>query len=149
MLLDYISCWNVKVLFASIKAKHFDVSLAIAATLLLQLLIIFSTGLFTLEGRTIYLEHVPITTHFKFASPSVNINSLPFMTALAIRQHNLDYPAGSTETFAYQTFNVSGLDLRKHFPISALYTALCYDLQLGFKPTTINMAEIYRLFLVV
>jgi hypothetical protein len=112
------------VLVSSTKSKHFDVSLAISATLLLQLVIIFSTGLFALEARTLSLDHVPISTQFKFASPSVNINSLPFMTALAIKQHNLDYPAGTTETFAYQTFNVSGLDLRKSCPILAMHTAL-------------------------
>jgi hypothetical protein len=32
---------------------------------------------------------------------------------LAMRQFDLKYPLGSTETFAYQTFNVSSAGLRK------------------------------------
>jgi hypothetical protein len=35
------------------------------------------------------------------------------MKSLAIRDYNLDYPLGTTETFAYQTFNASRADLRK------------------------------------
>jgi hypothetical protein len=135
VLLDYISNWNVKVLVFSIKAKHFDVFLVIAATLLLQLVIIFSTGLFALEARTMSLDHVPISTLFEFANPSANINSLPFMTALAIKQHNLDYPAGTTETFAYQTFNVSRLDLRKPARSIYIYRTLLWYLVTPYVST--------------
>jgi hypothetical protein len=35
------------------------------------------------------------------------------MKSLAILDYDLDYPLGTTETFAYQTFNVSHASLRK------------------------------------
>jgi hypothetical protein len=100
-------------LVRSMRSMHLDVSLAIAATLLLQLIVIFSTGLFALDTRTLYRSDVPLTTHVQFANTSTGVSARTFLTALAMRQFDLKYPLGSTETFAYQTFNVSSAGLRK------------------------------------
>jgi hypothetical protein len=74
---------------------------------------VFSTGLFALEQRTVTSHDVPITTNFRFANASQYVDGRAFMKSLAIRDYNLDYPLGTTETFAYQTFNASRADLRK------------------------------------
>jgi hypothetical protein len=113
LLLDYVSPSNLVALVRSMRSMHLDVSLAIAATLLLQLIVIFSTGLFALDTRTLYRSDVPLTTHVQFANTSTGVSARTFLTALAMRQFDLKYPLGSTETFAYQTFNVSSAGLRK------------------------------------
>lgn len=115
LLLDYISAWNVGALFTSAKARHFDVTAGIAATLLMQLMIVFSTGLFALEPQTIQRSGVSVTPNFNFAyRPNVTIDSRDFMTALALQDYGLEYRHGTSEHFAYQTFNFSSTDLRKY-----------------------------------
>lgn len=115
LLLDYISTWNVRVLFRAGKARQFDVSAGVAATLLLQLMIIFSTGLFALEPQIMQQPGVAVTTNFNFAyRPNVSVNSREFMTALAIQDYGLEYRHGTSEEFAYQTFNFSNSDIRKY-----------------------------------
>ena len=113
VLLDYVSPSNPVALVRSMRFGHLDVSLAISATLLLQLIVIFSTGLFALEARTIYRSDVPVTTLVQFANTSAGVSARTFLTALAMRQFDLEHPLGSTDTFAYQTFNVSSAGLRK------------------------------------
>jgi hypothetical protein len=120
LLLDYVSIWNVKALFTSITAHHFHVTLAIAGTLLLQLMIIFSTGLFALEQRNIVRYNIPITTDFKFANVSNEpVDSRSFMVAMAALQYDLPYAPGTNATFAYQTFNTSQEDFRKSVSFSS------------------------------
>jgi hypothetical protein len=116
LLLDYVSPSSPTTLIRSVKSKHLDVSLVVTATLLLQLIVIFSTGLFALETRTIHRNDVPVTTHLQFANASTEVNGRSFLTAMALRQFDLKYPLGTTETFAYQTFDVSNADIRKCFP---------------------------------
>jgi hypothetical protein len=113
LLLDYVSPSIPVTLARSMRSRHLDVSLAISATLLLQLIIIFSTGLFALDTRTIYRSDVPVTTQVRFANTSTGVSARTFLTALAMRQFDLEHPLGSTDTFAYQTFNVSSAGLRK------------------------------------
>lgn len=116
LLLDYISTWNVKCLFTSARARNFHVTLAITGTLLLQLMIIFSTGLFALEQRDIARNNAPITTDFKFANMSNGlVDSRSFMAAMATRQYNLPYVQGTNASFTYQTFNASQESFRKFF----------------------------------
>jgi hypothetical protein len=94
-------------------AKHFNVVCAVSGTLLLQLAIVFSTGLFALEQRTVTRHDVPITTNSRFANVSHDVDGRAFMKSLAILDYDLDYPFGTAETFAYQTFSVSHAGLRK------------------------------------
>jgi hypothetical protein len=113
LLLDYVSLSDPGTLIRSMRSRHLDVSLAVSATLLLQLITIFSTGLFALEARTINRNDVPVTTQLQFANVSTGVNARTFLTALAMRQFDLKYPLGTTDNFAYQTFNISNADLRK------------------------------------
>ena len=46
VLLDYLSPWNVVALGKARKAKHYAVAIATSGTLLTQLLVLISTGLF-------------------------------------------------------------------------------------------------------
>ncbi|KAK3720453.1 hypothetical protein LTR37_003866 [Vermiconidia calcicola] len=49
VLLDYVSPWNVKVLYKAIKRRQVIVAAAICVSLILQALIVLSTGLITLN----------------------------------------------------------------------------------------------------
>jgi hypothetical protein len=100
-------------LYFATLAKHFNVVCAISGTLLLQLAIVLSTGLFALEQTTITHYDVPIITNFRFTNVSHDVDARALMKSLAILDYDLDYPLGTTETFAYQTFNVSHASLRK------------------------------------
>lgn len=53
LLLNYLTASTASSLFRSIKNRHFLVSMGICGSLLLRLLIIFSTGLLSLEYRAI------------------------------------------------------------------------------------------------
>lgn len=115
LLLDYISTWNIRVMFRSGKARQFDVTIGVAATLILQLMIIFSTGLFALEPQIMHQSDIPVTTNFNFAyRPNVSADSRDFMTAVAIQDYNLEYRHGTSEEFAYQTFDHSNINMRKY-----------------------------------
>ncbi|KAJ5094143.1 hypothetical protein N7456_010004 [Penicillium angulare] len=62
ILLDYISKWNVISLYQSLKQRHFLVSLAVAGSLILNGVTVFSTGLFELDS-------VPITRPVRMIVP--------------------------------------------------------------------------------
>lgn len=61
LLLNYLTSTTLGSLFRSIQKHHFPASIGISGSLLLKLLIIFSTGIFGLENRSHVLEKELIT----------------------------------------------------------------------------------------
>ncbi|KAE9966649.1 hypothetical protein BLS_006877 [Venturia inaequalis] len=53
LMLDYISPWNVTSLFKSLKFGHFGVTLVLLGSLLIKIVIIASTGLFSIRTKSI------------------------------------------------------------------------------------------------
>lgn len=110
VLLDYVSPWNVISLFKSVKAKHFIVAISILATLLIRLLIVFSTGLLLLQDT--FVENLPVrlTANQRFVGDEFNNSAVNGDAALIVAGTEvlgLQYPYGTNQAYAYQTFNVS------------------------------------------
>jgi len=114
LILDYVSIWNVKALFAGLKAKHYAVSLATAGSLLLKLAIIVSTAVLSLEQRLVFRNHeMQLSDTFTFSSDIGRISSVqPTLTTFGAIRYSLPYPAGTGSTFSAQSFkpvhNITG-----------------------------------------
>ena len=110
VLLDYISQWNVIVLFKAIKWRHVVVSAALCASLLLQGLIVLSTSLVTLSEIQIQQSGAQLTVVDKFIpdgalfDPS-QVDARPAALVLAYGQTRLQHAPGTTLTEAYQQFS--------------------------------------------
>ena len=72
LLLDYISPWVGSVLWTSLRRRNFPVFLSAAGSLLLKLLIVLSTGLFTLQSLTLAREDAPLQLSNEFNGESFN-----------------------------------------------------------------------------
>lgn len=111
LLLNYLTSSTLGSFFRSIRRRHFPVSIGISGSLLLRLLIIFSTGLFSLENRSIVYNKEFITLdNLDLGSCSMHENTRdpqPVSSCEYLwgaRAHNLPLPHGSTSEFAVQTF---------------------------------------------
>jgi hypothetical protein len=99
ILLEYMSRTIFGNVWRSIKNRHWAVFMTIIGHLILLLMVVFATGLFTLEStlvteqgvRFAYNRFDTITTNYSDLNPS------PALLNFAIRTHNLSYPKGTTE----------------------------------------------------
>jgi hypothetical protein len=106
VFLDYLSVWNVLALFKSVKRRHFMVSLAVGASLVIKLMTALSTGLFIARdvklvvGDSFQVRHVFDGTSYNQSA----VNSQVYLKAWGIAQHNLSYPLGTMAGHAFQSF---------------------------------------------
>ena len=89
------------------KSKDYDVSIGIMGGLLLQLIVVFSTGLFTLEQRAMFQDAIPVTATLKFTEEAQDMSTRAFSNAMSIEMYKMNYAYGATASFAYQTLNDS------------------------------------------
>lgn len=113
VLLDYISVMQPMSLFQAVTNKHTLVAAGVACSMLLQLLIIFSTGLFSLQQVQVLREDIPAqltgSLHSLNSSILATVKAQPFDVINGILFANVPYPAGTTRDFVFQTFSVSNL----------------------------------------
>jgi hypothetical protein len=99
IMLEYMSRTIFGNIWRSMKNRHWAVSMTIIGHLILLLMVVFATGLFTLESTLVteqgvqfaYNRFDTITTNYSDLNPS------PALLNFAIRTHNLSYPKGTTE----------------------------------------------------
>jgi hypothetical protein len=99
ILLEYLSRTIFGNVWRSIKNRHWAVFITIIGHLILLLMVVFATGLFTLES-TLVTEQGVRFTYNRFdtiATNYSNLNASPALLNFAIRTHNLSYPKGTTE----------------------------------------------------
>jgi hypothetical protein len=99
ILLEYMSRTIFGNVWRSIKNRHWAVFMTIIGHLILLLMVVFATGLFTLES-TLVTEQGVRFTYNRFdtiAANYSNLNASPALLNFAIRTHNLSYPKGTTE----------------------------------------------------
>ncbi|KAJ5816436.1 hypothetical protein N7447_008669 [Penicillium robsamsonii] len=82
MLLDYISEFQLASIVKAIRNKHFDVAAGVACSMILRLLIIFSTGLFSLQTVQVHRSSDPV--HSVIGQAVINENRIA-MTQLSLR----------------------------------------------------------------
>ncbi|KAJ5656634.1 hypothetical protein N7507_008584 [Penicillium longicatenatum] len=109
VLLDYISGMQPVALVSAMGNKHYVVAAGIACSLLLRLLIIVSTSLFSLEEVQVSKSNVPILLQGNFSTLSVSDFSTAFSNPLnainGIVFENVSYLDGTTENFTFPTFS--------------------------------------------
>ncbi|EPS34478.1 hypothetical protein PDE_09442 [Penicillium oxalicum 114-2] len=112
ILLDYVSEMQPVALWKAFKNRHVLVFSGTSCTLLLQLMIVFSTGLFSLEKVQVDKQHVPMQTLSTFASihsQLATVGSQPYDIINGIAFNNLTYPLGTNGDLAFQQFSASNL----------------------------------------
>ncbi|KAI9737737.1 MAG: hypothetical protein M1834_009105 [Cirrosporium novae-zelandiae] len=115
LLADYISSTPPGTIFDAFKHGRHLVALAVMSSLLINLLIIFSTGLLSLDNMVVKLENVPFIASNGFNDNADNLASLasvgnmPYYVVNGIQSLNMSYPQGTNEDYAFQSFNSSKL----------------------------------------
>lgn len=112
VLLDYISDMQPVAIWNSLKNRHFSVSSAVSCSLLLRLLIIFSTSLFSLKEVRVQKLNVPIQVHDKFSAEDSalgKIGSKPYDILNGIMFENVTYPMGANVNLTFQEFSAPNL----------------------------------------
>ncbi|KAF2496882.1 hypothetical protein BU16DRAFT_607587 [Lophium mytilinum] len=109
LLIDYISQAQTVTLWKSLKARHFPVVLATIGGLLLKLLIVVSTGLFSLQ-QGFEVHQASLLAADKFDPSAWNRTSddpVPAMFAYAVNGLNMSYPPGTTDHYAIPTLRLA------------------------------------------
>lgn len=113
VLLDYISEMQPVSLYKAVKNKHPLVAASVACSMLMQLLIIFSTSLFSLQQVRILRRDIPVqvqgSIHSLNSSILETVKAQPFDIINGILFANVSYPSGTTRDLTFQTFSVSNL----------------------------------------
>ncbi|KAJ5636429.1 uncharacterized protein N7484_009742 [Penicillium longicatenatum] len=109
VLLDYISGMQPVALVSAMGNKHYVVAAGIACSLLLRLLIIVSTSLFSLEEVQVSKSNVPILLQGNFSTLSVsdfsNAVYNPFNVINGILFADVSYMDGTTANLTFPTFS--------------------------------------------
>jgi len=112
--LDYLSPINVLTIIQAAKNKHILIVLTTSGLLLINLIIVFSTGLFVLQDSIVTNSTTILTAINRFDGSSydwTSVDSRPVFTAYGIAAQNLSFPPGTTEQngtfFAIQHFEAA------------------------------------------
>jgi hypothetical protein len=120
VLLDYVSDMQPVTMWKAFKNKHLLVFSGVSCTLLLQLMIVFSTGLFSLDEVQVHKQNVPIQLQNMFStkdSTLSTVGSQPYDIINGIAFDNLTYPLGTNADLTFQEFSAPSL------PSNAIITA--------------------------
>ncbi|KAJ5945581.1 hypothetical protein N7454_002420 [Penicillium verhagenii] len=130
VLLDYVSKMQPVAMWKAMGNKHYTVAAGIACSLLLRLLIIVSTALFSLEEVQVSRSNIPILLQGNFNTLSVSDLSTafsnPFNALNGILFENVAYMDGTTANLTFPTF--SAPTLSNNSVITANITGLVSDL---------------------
>ncbi|KAF7716412.1 Uncharacterized protein PECH_005297 [Penicillium ucsense] len=112
ILLDYISEMQPVAMWKAFRKRHLLVFSGVSCTLLLQLMIVFSTGLFSLETVQVEKHDVPMQALSTFSSHNSNlatVGSRPYDIINGIVFNNLTYPLGTNGDLVFQECLVPSL----------------------------------------
>src|SRR3569833_952096 len=106
LLLDYITTFQLAALFRSLRNRDFTVSITVAVSILIKILIIVSTGLITLSWIPISQSSHPMEIKDVFIDDPSRLptgSSHPYKTKQRHKTRNLSYPDGLSREYAVQT----------------------------------------------
>ncbi|KAJ6015673.1 hypothetical protein N7540_010264 [Penicillium herquei] len=113
VLLDYISQMQPFALIRAIRNRHYPVISGISGSLLLRLLIIISTSLFSLQEVKVHKKDVLIQFQGNLSTLSTADFSTaynePFDTVNGILFEGVSYLDGTTANFSFPTFSASSM----------------------------------------
>lgn len=93
------------------KKGHASVSLAVMGSLFLKLAILLSTGLFMLREVVVIQENISMVAMDRFSGEKFDKtleNTRPALAVIGVKKKGLGVLHGTTETFASQSFNLTG-----------------------------------------
>lgn len=144
VLLDYISAMQPVAMVKAMKNRHYVVAAGIACSLLLRLLIIVSTSLFSLEEVQVSKSNIPIQLQGNFSTLSVsdlsNAVYNPFNVINGILFENVSYMDGTTANLTFPTF--SAPTISNDSVITANITGLVSDLDCESAQLDINLWQL-------
>lgn len=108
VLLDYISDMQPVAIWKALKYKHFAVASSVTCSLLLRLLIIFSTSLFSLKGVKVQKDNISIQLRDHFTAQDSTLKSVgsqPFDILNGVIYQNVTYPIGTNLNLTFQEFS--------------------------------------------
>lgn len=112
ILLDYVSEMQLASMVKAIRNKHFDVAAGVTCSMLLRLLVVFSTALFSLQTVQVHRKSVPIQFSYDFSAKNATFDA-PGAQAIDIINRvlfeNGTYPDGTNANLAFQQFSAPGL----------------------------------------
>lgn len=109
LLLDYISPIPLMAFFTSLRKCHWSVSAGLLGSFLLKILIVISTGLFSLQTVPVPLS-VPFSMTEQFQVHDVSPATVDDVAAAAyagVFFEGLSYTSGTNSRFAVEMFNTS------------------------------------------
>ncbi|KAG8158510.1 hypothetical protein KVR01_011632 [Diaporthe batatas] len=126
-LLDYVNAWSLVVPFQALRNQDYEVLCSSTVSLLLQVLIVLSTALFTLTPTNLVEEAEPIFLTSRFVDDPARLmgseSLLPYYITMGtgVSMGNLSdmvgensvHPEGCTTQFAYQTFHPASSTLEE------------------------------------
>lgn len=119
LLVDYIDAWTLLIPFRALRNRDYEVVYSSTISLLLQVLIILSTSLFTLVPTNVINNAEPIFLTSRFVDDPARLSDseslLPYYITMGTEASwgnvskmmgsHLTYPEGCTNEFAYETFS--------------------------------------------
>ncbi|PSR82544.1 hypothetical protein BD289DRAFT_437208 [Coniella lustricola] len=105
LLLDYLLQFQPVTVYKALRNKDYTVAASTVISLLVKVMIVFSTGLITLSLTQVHLGSVPMTLQDRFANNDAALaatDTLPYYIMQGLIGTNLTYPAGISSEFAYQ-----------------------------------------------
>ena len=146
VLLDYVSNLQPLALIEAIKNHHWLPAAATSCSLLFRLLIVFSTGLFTLKSIPIPSEGIPAQLLDSLRNNNLkydNTSYEPFDILNAVIFENLTYPDGTNKDLLFQRFSAPGLSSNAILNITV--DGLAADLECEPATVKVNQWEIVTL----
>ncbi|ETS75934.1 hypothetical protein PFICI_12878 [Pestalotiopsis fici W106-1] len=151
---DYIDTWSLLVPFKAFRNRDWDVTSSSSISLLLQVVIVLSTALFSLMPTNLTNDAEPIFLTSRFVDDPTRLKNseslLPYYIVMgseapdgrlsdngALRNARLTYPEGCTDQFAYQTFDPVSSNL-----IEVKATVEGLSLDLACEPASVEKVVI-------
>lgn len=146
VLLEYVSPLQPVALVRAIKNQHYLAVAAIVCSILLRLLIVFSTGLFSLQEVPIGSHDVPIQMLDSLDSNRFQYNSSsfePYDILNAVLFENLTYPEGTNKNLLFQRISAPGSS--PDAIVNVTVDALAADLECESAKVAVKRLEIVSL----
>jgi hypothetical protein len=107
-LLDYLSDFQLFTVFKALRNKDYTVCIASSVAIVLKAVLVLSTGLITLSWTLVHHDSWPMTVQDRFVDDSTrlaNAGTLARVVMTGLLEHNLTYPDGMSENYAFQSVN--------------------------------------------
>jgi len=112
LLLDYLSDFQPYSAIKALRSKDYVVSIAATVSVMLNIIIVLSTGLITLSRTTVVRNPYPLTVQDAFVDNPGRLKqagTLSWYMSVGILDANLTYLPGISDKYAFQSISMDGL----------------------------------------